>query len=138
MEHIRKALRFTKEYFDSHPEIDESHGYKHAEDVFKLASEIALACGYEDDTYEMSLIQLAAITHDVDDSKYNPNYKEYENTKKILTAAGINPECFKEIIFMIGIISVSSNKDLCWIPEKSLMYQIIPRSDVLNLTVSNN
>ena len=112
-------------FFDKHREIDESHGYLHAENVDHESKKIALLCGYKEDSIEMLKIRITALLHDVDDSKYFNN-DELHNAVEIMKECNLTNELIEEIKYMISIISVSKNKNLLFVPDK--FYQIIPRS----------
>lgn len=112
-------------FFDEHREIDESHGYLHAENVDHESKKIAVLCGYKEDSIEMLKIRITALLHDIDDSKYFNN-KSLDNAEKIMKECNLSKEMIDEIKYMISIISVSKNENLLFVPDR--FYQIIPRS----------
>jgi uncharacterized protein len=52
-------------------------------------------------------IQLAALLHDVDDHKYFPYHKNYENARRLMAEGGVPTDCVELILYMIGLVSCS-------------------------------
>jgi uncharacterized protein len=78
---------------------------------------------------EQTKVKLAALLHDIDDTKYFPDNKNYENARQILTET-INDELsnsdIEDIIKMISWVSSSKNGDT--IPEEAYKeYLLYPR-----------
>lgn len=121
---IEKAKSLIKTFFQKHPEIDDSHGFKHAEDVETISINIATVYGYPKDSREMFIIRLVSLLHDVEDSKYKSD--EVNIVKNIMLSCDIENDIIEEVLFYINKISVSKNSDSGWVPNK--FYQIISRS----------
>lgn len=62
---------FAKDYMKRY---DDSHSIEHAIRVKNMATRLAIAENLDDD--QIFIIQLAALTHDVNDSKYNNNSED--------------------------------------------------------------
>lgn len=81
------------------------HDYFHTIRVFKMASRIALEEGAD-----LSLVQLAALLHDVDDRKISPEtYKTQANARRILAENGVSDGDIERICKIIGEVSFSAN-----------------------------
>ncbi len=61
-------------------------------------------------------VKLAALYHDIDDSKYFPDSVDFANARNILASAGLEPENIDKVIQMISWVSSSKNGDR--IPEE--------------------
>lgn len=106
--------------------IDNSHGLNHALAVMNNALQaIPFYEGYIT-KHEKYLIQIAALLHDSDDTKYFPNNKNNENARKILIIdKTLTFDEIELIIFMINQVSTSKNKDN--IPEGYPLWILLPR-----------
>jgi len=106
--------------------IDDSHGLSHMLTVLCHATKALEAWdGKPIDPKEILKVKLAALLHDIDDSKYFPSSVEYENARYILSKANeyseystsdIKAEDIDDIIEMISWVSSSKNGDT--IPKK--------------------
>lgn len=136
--YIIKLDTFIKQYNDTKPEhiIDDSHGLSHMLVVLCHASKALDAhTAYEEDQLSEKdelKVKLAALLHDIDDAKYFPNNKKYENARMILTEVNtdkneLSDGDIEDIIEMISWVSSSVNGDR--IPEKAINneYLLYPR-----------
>lgn len=114
-------------------QIDESHGIIHMTTVLKHAKNaLAQWSGDEIEPKEIFKVELAALFHDIDDSKYFPDNHHYQNAREILknvnaTTLHFSESDINDIIQMIGWVSSSGNGDM--IPEKAIgkEYLLYPR-----------
>jgi len=96
--------------------IDASHGLEHALVVLCHCKE---AIDSWNRTHpenmisdkEQHLVKVAALYHDIDDSKYFPNNTEFENAKGLLEALNVPKDDLNQIIKMISWVSASKNGD---------------------------
>lgn len=90
--------------------VDDSHGAHHALQVLAHAEEM-LACEMPPLSHTQSLnVKLAALLHDLDDRKYFPKNKNYENARFVLDK--VLPEAHDEhitVLEMIKLVSTTSN-----------------------------
>lgn len=114
--------------------IDESHGLLHMLIVLYHVSIALSTFKFSNDISEKEKIkiQLAALLHDIDDHKYFPNNKNYNNARKILVETRKNEnelsnDDIDDIIEMISWVSSSINGD--FIPKKAIFkeYLLYPR-----------
>ena len=113
-------------------QIDESHGITHMTMVLKHATEaLNNWTGRPIDEKEIFKVRLAALLHDIDDSKYFDN-NHYENAKYILDQVDKDSNILSEkdkndIIQMIEWVSSSKNGDR--IPPEAVgkEYLLYPR-----------
>ena len=131
-----KYIDALSEFIDSHnssnPEhfIDDSHGIHHMLTVLYHASNAL--CLVDSTEKEKTKVKLAALLHDIDDAKYFPNNKNYENARQILSNTVSDKDelsCsdIDDIIKMISWVSSSKNGDV--IPEeaRNKEYLLYPR-----------
>ena len=101
--------------------IDSSHGISHMIIVLchtKKALESWEKTNGAIHEREKLLIRLAALFHDIDDTKYFPNNNEYQNARNILTGVQDSDLTTIEIDKIIKIISwVSASKNGDRIPD---------------------
>jgi uncharacterized protein len=111
-----------RNFNDISKQIDQSHGLAHAlmvlchvENAIQAYNNIHSSDPIpEEDTIK---VKLAALLHDVDDSKYFPENMNYENARLILS--GLLPEQnINDVIQLIGWVSASKNGDN--IPEECI------------------
>ena len=118
------------EFYNDHPEIKTSHGIEHVLKVYDHACK-AISCHAPSLGSEMSMkIKIAALLHDVDDSKYFPNHTDFENARSILKDAQVDQsETIQGVLLMIGLVSCSKNGNN--VPESIIQNQdyhlLIPR-----------
>lgn len=93
--------------------IQESHGIVHVRAVVHHAAR-AIECHRDAvppniviSTTMAWQIQLAALLHDVDDHKYFPHHKNYENARRLMADGGVPTDCVELILYMIGLVSCS-------------------------------
>jgi uncharacterized protein len=111
-----QALCLTKgvldgvhQFYIDNPQIKVSHGISHVMAVYDHAVK-AIDCHTPalEPTQSME-IKVAALLHDVDDSKYFPDNNDYPNAKMILGAAAIDPSSQAQILRMISLVGCSEN-----------------------------
>jgi uncharacterized protein len=119
-------------FYKERPEIKESHGVVHAMAVYRHACKAVEVHQPPLSSRQAMEIKIAAMLHDVDDSKYfslNP-MDPYPNAANIMTAARV-PESSRPIILeMISLVSASVNGNQ--VPEfinngDDLYHLLIPR-----------
>ena len=119
IKYIKTLNNFINNYNSKNPSnyIDSSHGIVHMLTVLCHTEKALQAwnCYHllKISTEEIIKIKLAALLHDVDDSKYFPDSFDYENARFILKKA--NPQILEddinEIVEMISWVSSSKNCD---------------------------
>eukprot|EP00980_Cylindrotheca_fusiformis_P026088 scaffold15311_cov136-Cylindrotheca_fusiformis.AAC.10 len=135
---LSDAIARVKQFYAEHTEIKASHGWIHIETVLHhtvnaLESIIAtpVAAAEEEEKELLSSetileIQLAALLHDSDDTKYFPKSQGYPNASAILKDVGILPSdnngnddetSHQRILDMISWVGCSENGNS--IPERS-------------------
>ena len=73
---------------------------------------------------------MAALLHDVDDSKYFPRQNsDFENARSILIASNVNASSIRQVLEMIDLVSCSKNGNHVpdWIGESGAYHLLIPR-----------
>ena len=81
------------------------HDYFHTMRVFNMATRIA-----EGEGAEVSVVQLAALLHDVDDRKMSPQtYENLTNAKEFLLSNGVVEEDIRRICQIIREVSFGAN-----------------------------
>lgn len=95
---IENALKYIKELFSGD---SSGHDYYHTVRVYKLAVEIA-----KQENADVNIVQLAALLHDVDDSKLSP---ETHDTKKnavdFMAANKVDAEVMEAVCKIIEEVS---------------------------------
>jgi uncharacterized protein len=128
-----QATQEVERFYKEHPEIKESHGIVHVMAVTRHAGKAVEVHRPPLSSRKAMEIQVAALLHDVDDSKYfslNP-MDPYPNAAKIMTAARV-PEASRPIILeMISLVSASVNgnrvPDFIKNGHEDLYHLLIPR-----------
>jgi uncharacterized protein len=142
---VASVWKETRNFYQKHSEIKESHGVGHIEAVYRHAVQ-ALACcrhknngGDDDDDDDGSTpnisatqvmeIKIATILHDVDDGKYFPNNSHYENAQSIMNMAQVPVDSHQSILDMIEWVSCSKNGNDVpkSIQESGEYFRLIPR-----------
>ena len=122
IKYIKALNDFIIEYnktVEEKNQIDQSHGLEHALVVLCHVENAIIA--YNDTNIsklhadEILKVKLAAFLHDIDDSKYFPENKHYENARFILLNF-VPEQTVNDIIQMINWVSSSKNGDT--IPEE--------------------
>lgn len=99
---IARAEEYVKSLFDSE---FSGHDYFHTMRVFNMATRIA-----EGEGAEVSIVQLAALLHDVDDRKLSPStHENLSNAKEFLLSNGVGEEDIQRICQIIREVSFGSN-----------------------------
>jgi uncharacterized protein len=100
---INITEEFAKNYMKSY---DDSHSFEHALRVKNMATRLAIAENLNDE--QIFIIQLAALTHDVNDSKYNNNSEDTQ--ENILR--GLFNNLINDKILLENIINTACNVSL--------------------------
>eukprot|EP00568_Trieres_chinensis_P004178 CAMPEP_0183299246 /NCGR_PEP_ID=MMETSP0160_2-20130417/6030_1 /TAXON_ID=2839 ORGANISM="Odontella Sinensis, Strain Grunow 1884" /NCGR_SAMPLE_ID=MMETSP0160_2 /ASSEMBLY_ACC=CAM_ASM_000250 /LENGTH=276 /DNA_ID=CAMNT_0025461453 /DNA_START=49 /DNA_END=875 /DNA_ORIENTATION=+ len=136
---ISDAIAKVKEFYLAHPEIKASHGWEeHVSVVFDHAKKALLSLEYNLPSRVEMEVKLAALLHDVDDTKYFPHASPgtYPNARAILDTVGIKREDESEsassqeqIIKMISWVSCSENGNTVpeEVKESEEYHLLIPR-----------
>ena len=99
---IARAEEYVKALFESE---FSGHDYFHTMRVFNMATRIA-----EGEGAEVSVVQLAALLHDVDDRKLSPStHENLTNAKEFLLSNGVNEGDIKRICQIIREVSFGAN-----------------------------
>ncbi|KAG7373455.1 hypothetical protein IV203_034179 [Nitzschia inconspicua] len=114
---VQVLLDLTQQFYDEHRHlIKESHGWRHARKVYEHACHALQSCHQQLEATSCLEIQMAALLHDVDDSKYfdRPKTckdlkKRYSNAVHILRLASVAESSVASILFMIDQVSCSKN-----------------------------
>lgn len=125
VEHVRTIVQ---EFYQAHCDIPPSHGWSHVQAVFGHAYH-AVAC--LDDpplTSQLAMeIQVAALLHDVDDHKYFPLHKDYDNARRLLECTKISSDSINSILYMISLVSCTDNGNSIPPDLNGRFYLLIPR-----------
>lgn len=97
-----KTQEFAKDYMKNY---DDSHSFAHVIRVANMATKIALSENLSED--QIFIIQLAALTHDINDSKY----KDTEETQQDILRKFFN-DLFEEKDIIENIINIACNVSL--------------------------
>lgn len=100
---INITEEFAKNYMKRY---DDSHSFEHALRVKNMATRLAIAENLNDE--QLFIIQLAALTHDVNDSKYNNNSEDTQ--ENILR--GLFNNLINDKILLENIINTACNVSL--------------------------
>ncbi|KAG7340766.1 hypothetical protein IV203_024309 [Nitzschia inconspicua] len=106
---VQVLLDLTQQFYNEHRHlIKESHGWRHARKVYEHACHALQSCHQQLEATACLEIQMAALLHDVDDSKYfdRPKTckdlrKRYPNAVHILRLASVAESSVASILFMI-------------------------------------
>lgn len=129
-----RAHRLTRVLFDALGE-DATHGYEHARRVERRAA-VALAAAAPARRVHADqalAVRMAALLHDVDDSKLFPAHCADENARLILGASGrvgAHADFDMLVIRMISLVSFSKNGISDWDAEarqRVPWWQLVPR-----------
>ena len=132
--------QFIKSHNESNPFpskqfIDESHGLSHMLTVLCHTNEALKLWPAPIEHKQLLKVKLAALLHDIDDSKYFPTSVDYQNARHILQLANrqssesdyLNSEDIEDIIKMIGWVSSSKNGDTIPLEAIEHEYLLYPR-----------
>ena len=137
MESVIKCVRDF--YLEYKHKIKESHGFQHAINVYhhsvKALDSLQETSSSSLDAETVMEVQLAALLHDVDDKKYFPDSKKYENAKRILVQSQILnnndniSDCINRILKMISWVSCSQHGNTVpeYVKSTGKYYMLIPR-----------
>jgi uncharacterized protein len=104
-----KVLQSVHRFYRQHTEIKTSHGIDHILRVYQHALK-AIQCQTPPLSVQAAQeIQMAALLHDADDSKYFPANAAYENAREILSAAAVPESSCEKVLHMISLVSCSKN-----------------------------
>jgi uncharacterized protein len=132
---MNRVWNATQEFFsDHHHLIKESHGWGHAKKVYEHACRAVEACCPPLSATMAMEIRIAALLHDVDDSKYFPNNDpehgmQYTNARRIMSTAHVPESSCQSILFMIDLVSCSKNGNSVpeHIQQDNAYHLLIPR-----------
>lgn len=95
---IDNALEYIKELFAND---SSGHDYFHTLRVYQTATEIA-----RQEQADVTIVQLAALLHDVDDEKLFPEtHADKKNAVDFMTANGVDAETIRRVCKIIGEVS---------------------------------
>jgi uncharacterized protein len=129
-----KAIKLVQGFYLANSQIKASHGWQHVHRVYQHAEQAIQCHTPAIPSTTATEIRLAALLHDVDDSKYFPQHANYENARSLLTDTrtegvpnvDVNVD---SILEMIGWVSCSKNGNR--VPPKVLQNEayhfLIPR-----------
>lgn len=100
---IQRTEEFVKEYMRCY---DDSHSFEHVLRVKKLATEIAISENLSDK--EIFEVQLAALTHDINDHKYSVENKTQEETLANFFKDILDTETMNTVILLACNVSLSN------------------------------
>lgn len=122
-----KVQVLVEAFYEAHPEIKESHGWKHVTAVFGHAKKAITAQNPPLFARHSMLVLVAALLHDVDDHKYFR--KDSENAIDIMAKAGIDKETAGNVMEMISHVSCSTNRNSVpeSVRESGDYWRLIPR-----------
>lgn len=95
---LQKTYKFAKEF---HEKDTSGHGFDHIERVYNNAREIL-----KNESADEFIVLMAALLHDVDDYKLNPNGHQ---AKDFLISAGLEEQKITQILETIDAISFSKS-----------------------------
>lgn len=104
-----RVKQHVQHFYEEHTEIKVSHGMKHVMAVY------AHACHAVNDhqppltTRQAMEVLVATLLHDVDDHKYFPLHKDYNNARALMAKANVPSASVETIVFMISVVSCSQN-----------------------------
>ena len=99
---IARAEEYVKALFESE---FSGHDYFHTMRVFNMATRIA-----EGEGAKVSIVQLAALLHDVDDRKLSPStHENLMNAREFLLSNGVNEGDIRRICQIIREVSFGAN-----------------------------
>ena len=104
--------------------VCESHGIGHAINVFRHALYAISKIMSLSDNQKMCIV-FAALLHDVDDRKFFPNHKNYENLRTILD--DVDCDTVDLVVKMVHLVSSSKNGDNIPDEIKGNEWMLIPR-----------
>ena len=99
---LKKTEEFAKDYMKNY---DDSHSFSHVIRVANMATKIALSENLNED--QIFIIQLAALTHDINDSKY----KDTEETQQDILRKFFN-DLFEDKDIIENIVNIACNVSL--------------------------
>ena len=99
---IERALTYVRDKFENE---FSGHDFFHTLRVFRMATRIA-----ECEGADVTVVQLSALLHDVDDRKISPDtYESQANARNFLLSNGIDADMTEQICGMIREISFGAN-----------------------------
>lgn len=105
--------------------VCKSHGIDHALAVLAHANEALNNFDYNIASEEILAVQLASLLHDVDDTKFFPNNKNYDNLRNIIQDQ--STDIVNLTIRMVELVSSSKNADNIPIDIIEKEWMLIPR-----------
>jgi uncharacterized protein len=123
-------MTLVKDFYVKNPQIKVSHGISHVLSVHHHAVQ-AIGSQVPPLTEQQSMeVEVAALLHDVDDTKYFPDHHSIKhNAKSILHEADVSDESTASILQMIDWVSASQNGNSVpdYIQTSQEYYRLIPR-----------
>jgi uncharacterized protein len=123
------GIQLTQDFYQVHSEIKASHSWNHVKLVYQHAC-LAIECHEPPLTPRQAMeVKIAALLHDVDDTKYFPGNQNYENAHVILGKLCLPLDNCAEIVNMISLVSCSQNGNSVpnYVSEDNQWYLLIPR-----------
>jgi uncharacterized protein len=137
--YLNEFYNFIENYNNSSNiklKIDKSHGFDHGIQILNHTINALKYYNKKISRREKLLVKLAALLHDIDDSKYFPNNKNFENAryilnevnkKQIINSAVLNESEINKIIKIISWVSCSKNGNTIPTECKNNEYLLYPR-----------
>eukprot|EP00760_Papus_ankaliazontas_P030949 PhM_4_TR5147/c0_g1_i1/m.75480/K06950/K06950; uncharacterized protein len=119
-----RATELTRRVLED-AKVDESHGIGHALEVVGHANR-AIEADSDLTPEQRLVVQLAALLHDVDDRKFFPDNKNYENARGVLNELDVSDAVKDDVIRSISMVSCSTNGNSMSVGGKD-MYLLYPR-----------
>lgn len=104
-----RVKRHVQQFYEEHTEIKVSHGMKHVMAVYTHACNAINAHQPPLTSRQAMAVRVATLLHDVDDHKYFPLHKDYDNARALMAKASVPSENVEAIVFMISVVSCSQN-----------------------------
>ena len=99
---IERAMTYVRDKFETE---FSGHDFFHTLRVYQMATRIA-----ECEGADVTIVQLTALLHDVDDRKISPDtYQSQANARNFLLSNGVDSDTIERICGMIREISFSAN-----------------------------
>ncbi|CAB9513633.1 Probable iron/ascorbate oxidoreductase DDB_G0283291 [Seminavis robusta] len=123
--------RVIQFYHDHQGHIKESHGMKHIRRVYEHATKAVHAHVPPLSSQQSMLVLVAALLHDVDDTKYFPSHTNYEHARQIMShVEGLQEQQQQDaVVELISYVSCSQNKNRVppAVAANNAYWKLIPR-----------
>jgi uncharacterized protein len=126
--YVKETLQLVESFYKANPQIKDSHGLPHVMAVYHHALQ-AIQHADKATPKEAREIIMAALLHDVDDSKYFPQNKGTLNATEILSRVSVTYQSAERILAMIDWVSCSKNGNSVpdHVRETEKYHLLIPR-----------